>query len=76
MLNATSFPVPKMRRNFGVRRLETIVPSDVMMDRMPAAEMGAARSSRIRGQAAPRIVSGRPNPINATYMTTSKKIMG
>ena len=73
MLKATSFPVPKMRRNFGVRRLETIVPMETIIERMPAAEMGAERSRRINGQDAPSMVSGRPSPINATYMTTSKK---
>jgi hypothetical protein len=62
-----------MRRNFGVKRLETIVPSDVMMESMPAAEIGVLRSIRIKGQDAPRMVSGRPSPIKATYMTTSKK---
>ena len=72
MLKNTSLPVPIRRKSAGVHRLETIVPTLTIIDKSPAAERGAIRSRCIKGHAAPSTVSGRPKPIKAAYMTTSK----
>lgn len=72
MLIKTSLPVPIKRKRAGVHKLETIVPTLTIIDKSPAAERGAIKSRCIKGQAAPNTVSGRPKPIKAAYMTTSK----
>ena len=72
MLTNTSLPVPIKRISAGVHKLETIVPALTIIDKSPAAERDAFKSSCIKGQAAPSTVSGSPRPIKAAYMTTSK----
>ena len=57
---AVRMPVPRVRTSRSVRRLETMVPKQMMQETMPAEETAAPRAACIVGQAAPRRPSGRP----------------
>ena len=50
--------------------LDTIVPTEIIMVIIPAYETGTPRPPYMLGQADPRMESGSPSEINATYIIT------
>ena len=73
-LAAVTAPVPNRRVSLSLCRLETIVPSAMIMEMMPAYESGTPNSVFIVGQAEPSRESGRPRLIKARYMIVRSKL--
>lgn len=64
-LMAVTLPVPRRRVSRSLCKLETTVPTAMIMERIPAYEMGTPNSGCIEGHAAPSRASGRPRLIKA-----------
>ena len=64
-LMAVTLPVPRVRVSRSLCRLERMVPSEMIMERMPAQETGTPSSGYMVGQADPSRESGRPRLIKA-----------
>ena len=64
-LRAVTFPVPSARVSRSLFRLETMVPSEMIMERIPAQDTGTPSSGYMVGQADPSRESGRPRLIKA-----------
>ena len=62
---AVTLPAPKRRVNRALCKLDTTVPTAMIMDTMPAYDSGTPNSGCIVGQAAPSSASGNPRLINA-----------
>ncbi len=64
-LTAVITPVPKALVSLSLKRLDVTVPEAIIMDTMPAPEMGTSSSWYMAGQAAPRRESGSPRLMKA-----------
>jgi hypothetical protein len=58
-------PVPNFLINLSLNRLDIIVPPDIIIETIPAYEMGTFIFGYIDGQAEPRSESGSPRLIKA-----------
>ena len=64
-LMAVTLPAPSARVNRSLFRLETMVPKEMIMDRMPAWDTGTPSNGYMDGHADPSRESGRPRLMNA-----------
>ena len=64
-LMAVTLPVPRVRVSRSLCRLERMVPSEMIMERIPAQDTGTPSSGYMVGQADPSRESGRPRLIKA-----------
>ena len=64
-LIAVTFPVPNLKVNLSLKRLEKIVPTEIMIDTIPANDTGTSNCLYIVGHAPPSSASGSPKLINA-----------
>lgn len=62
-LKVVTRSVPSLRVNRSLCRLETMVPVAMIMEMMPAWEMGTSKAGYMTGQAEPSKASGRPRLI-------------
>ena len=67
-LAAVTRPVPKRAVSLSLIRLDMTVPTDMIMDMIPALENGTPNCGYIVGHAQPSSESGRPRLINEIYI--------
>ena len=70
-LTAVTTPEPKRRVSRSLSRLETMVPTAMIMETPPAKESGTPNSPYTVGQAEPSSESGSPRLIKDRYITAS-----
>lgn len=70
-LIAVTLPVPSFRVNLSLCKLEIIVPIEIIIEIMPANEIGTLSSEYIVGHAEPRSESGKPRLIKDKYITAN-----
>jgi hypothetical protein len=73
-LTATILPEPNFLFSLSLKKLEMIVPTEIIIEIMPAKDTGTLILSCKTGQAEPRSESGNPRLINAKYIITKSKL--
>ena len=64
-LSAVTLPVPSLLLSQSLARLDTMVPTEMIMDTPPAQDTPAPSCGYMLGHAAPSSASGRPRLMNA-----------
>jgi hypothetical protein len=73
MLAAVTPLVPSFFVKRAVKRLDIIVPPEMIIDIMPIYDIGMSNPECIAGHAAPSSESGRPRLIKAKYIIAKSK---